>query len=182
MFSTVRTRLPILAVALTALCSTTALAATTTTGNPPTPTAELRALRASQDLWGTINVCSPVDQPNTVGIRGSMPDDGHAKDKMYMSFRLQHQNAAKQWVDLTGANAQTGYLLVGRAATRQGGASFQLVPIAGAPAMTLRGVVSYQWRRGKLVIASLTRPTSAAHKSLAGADPAGFSAASCVIG
>ncbi|HEY4896482.1 MAG TPA: hypothetical protein VII01_10365 [Solirubrobacteraceae bacterium] len=165
-----RARILIGALALGAVCSA------------PAAAIEVKTLRASRDLWATINVCSPTDQPNTVGIRGSMPSDGHAKDSMYMSFRLQHENASKQWVDLGGANARTGYLLVGHAAIRQGGASFQLVPIAGNPAMMLRGVVSYQWRHGKTVLATLSRPTSAPRKSLADTDPAGFSAASCVIG
>jgi hypothetical protein len=72
---------------------------------------------------------------------------------------------------------------VGRGGSvRQGGRSFQLVPKAGRPASTLRGVVDYQWRRGRRVLQSASRPTSAGHASRAGADPPGFSAASCVIG
>ena len=177
-----RARLLIGAVALSAGCSAPALAASSPPATPSAAALDLRVLRTSQNLWATINLCSPTDQPNTVGIRGSMPSDGHAKDRMYMSFRLQYQTAAKQWVDLLGVNARTGYLLVGRGATRQDGASFQLVPVAGNPAMTLRGVVSFQWRRGATVLASLSRPTTAARRSLAGADPAGFSAASCIIG
>ena len=56
------------------------------------------------------------------------------------------------------------------------------MPKAGKPAFTLRGVVDYQWRRGKTVLQSGARPTSTGHMSLAGADPAGFSSASCLIG
>ena len=177
-----RARILIGALVLGAVCSAPAAATPSIARPSASAPVEVKTLRASRDLWATINVCSPTDQPNTVGIRGSMPSDGHAKDSMYMSFRLQHENASKQWVDLSGANARTGYLLVGHAAIRQGGASFQLVPIAGNPAMMLRGVVSYEWRRGKTVLATLSRPTSAPRKSLASADPAGYSAASCVIG
>ena len=65
---------------------------------------------------------------------------------------------------------------------RQGGRSFQLVPRPGKPAVNLRGVVEYQWRRGKTVMQSTSRPTSAGHKSVAGADPPGFSSATCLIG
>jgi hypothetical protein len=46
----------------------------------------------------------------------------------------------------------------------------------------LRGVVSFQWRRGTRVVESVTRPTTAGHRSLAGADPPNFSAATCSIG
>jgi len=131
-----------------------------------------RALLHSHELWATIDVCNPADQPNTVGIRGSMPGDGHAHDKMYMSFRLQYMNASSQWVNLA-SGASSGFVAVGSGASaRQGGTSFELKPVAGKPAVTLRGVVDFEWRQGKKVEVSGTEPTSAGHKSLAGADPA----------
>jgi hypothetical protein len=141
-----------------------------------------RALLHSHELWATIDVCSPIDQPNTVGIRGSMPGDKRAGDKMYMSFRLQYMTAANQWINLV-SGAGSGYVAVGSgASSRQGGTSFELKPVAGKPAVTLRGVVDFEWRHGKKVVVSATEPTSVGHKSLAGADPADFSAATCVIG
>jgi hypothetical protein len=139
------------------------------------------ALLTSHELWGTIDVCNPPDQPNEVGIRGSMPSDGQTGDKMYMSFRLQYLSASKRWVDLAGA-ATPHFVSVGRATARQGGRSFQLMPVPGKPATTLRGVVEFQWRRGRTVLLKTSRPTTAGHQALAGADPAGFSAASCLIG
>jgi hypothetical protein len=140
-----------------------------------------RALLDSRELWATIDVCGPADQRNTVGIRGSMPGDGKAHDRMYMSFRLQYMNADKRWVDLSGG-ASSGWVGVGGGASpRQGGTSFELKPVAGKPAVTLRGVVDFQWRHGKTIVQSATEPTSTGHKSLAGADPQGFSAATCII-
>lgn len=141
-----------------------------------------RALRVSRELWATIDVCKPADQPNTVGIRGSMPGDGQARDTMFMSFRLQYMSTAtKQWVDLS--KTAPAFVAVGAAkAARQGGSSFELKPVTGNPAFTMRGVVDFQWRHGATVLASLSRPTTAGHESLAGADPAGFSAATCRIG
>ena len=69
-------------------------------------TAAERALLDSPQLWATIDVCNPSDQPNTVGVRGSMPGDDHSKDQMYMSFRLQYMNATtKQWIDLSKTRA-----------------------------------------------------------------------------
>jgi hypothetical protein len=137
------------------------------------------ALLTSRELWATIDVCSPTDQPYYVGIRGSMPGDGQSRDRMYMSFRLQYLDSATgHWVNLAGANSS--FVAVGAArAARQGGRSFQLVP--GKAAFTLRGVVDFQWRRGSTVLQSTARPTTAGHHSLAGADPAGFSAATCPI-
>jgi hypothetical protein len=142
----------------------------------------LRALLRSRELWATIDVCNPIDQPNTVGIRGSMPGDRHSGDTMFMSFRLQYMDSvSKRWIDL--ASAATKPVSVGRGGSvRQGGRSFQLVPKPGHPPSTLRGVVDYQWRRGHKVVQSGARPTTPGHSSRAGADPAGFSAPSCLIG
>jgi hypothetical protein len=167
------------------LCSALAPAAFAAT--PPSPTSghttpAERKLLQSHELWATIDVCDPSDEPDTVGIRGSMPGDGESDQKLYMSFRLQYLNTSKQWVDLT-SGASSGFVGVGGAMTaRQGGTSFELKPVAGQAAVTLRGVVDFEWRHGKTVVLSAARTTAVGHKSLAGADPANFSAATCVIG
>jgi hypothetical protein len=139
-------------------------------------------LLQSSLLWATIDVCNPSDQPDTVGIRGSMPGDGQSHDRMYMRFRLQYfDSATNVWVDL-GTSAESGFIAVGAAkAARQAGRSFKLMPIAGQSAFELRGVVNFQWRRGTSVVQSASRPTTAPHRSFAGADPASFSAATCSI-
>ena len=146
-----------------------------------TLSAAQRALLRSRELWATIDVCNARDQPNVLGIRGSMPGDGQAH-RMYMSFRLQYLQASPmRWVNL--ASDVPSYVAVGSGASaRQGGRSFVIAPVAGKPAFALRGVVGFQWRRGKKVLVSVSRPTTEGHQSLAGADPAGFSAASCLIG
>jgi len=150
-------------------------------GTSGKPTAAQRALLHSHELWATIDVCDPRDQPDTVGVRGSMPGDGDAHDRMYMSFRLQYEGASGQWLDLSSTTG--GWVAVGGSSSpRQGGSSFDLKPAQGKPPVTLRGVVDFQWRRGKRVLANATRTTAAGHKSLAGADPKDFSAATCVIG
>jgi hypothetical protein len=140
-----------------------------------------QALLHSRELWATVDVCSPKDQPNTIGIRGSMPGDGHARDTMYMRFRVQYlDSATNQWLDLKGADS--GLLKVGLAQlARQAGRSFQFAPLAGKPAFTMRGEIAFQWRRGATVLQSATRATSSGHKSLAGADPRGYSAATCKV-
>jgi len=144
--------------------------------------AQARALLTSKQLWATIDVCNAPDQPNTLGVRGSMPGDGNAHDRMYMRFKLQYQSAAgKRWVDLASSVHGTFVEVGGGGSARQDGSSFQITP-AGHTAFVLRGVVDYQWRRGRAVLLSVSRPTSAGHVSLAGADPAGFSAATCSIG
>jgi hypothetical protein len=144
---------------------------------------DTQALYKSRLLWATIDVCNATDQPDTLGVRGSMPGDGEAHDTMYMRFRLQYMNATtKAWTDLANG-VSPHYASVGTGASaRQGGRSFQLSPVAGQPAVTMRGVVSFQWRRGSTVLAQISRPTTPERHALAGSDPEGFSAASCVIG
>jgi hypothetical protein len=151
-------------------------------GSPGTRVVGGSSLLQSRQLWATINVCNASDQPDTVGIRGSMPGDRQPRDTMYMSFRLQYLDAMKHWSDLANG-AAPGFVVVGSAkSARQDGRSFQLVPVPGRPAFMLRGVVSFQWRRGATILKTVSRPTTAGHQSLAGADPPSFSAASCLIG
>lgn len=139
------------------------------------------SLRLSPELWATIDVCNPSDQPYTVGIRGSMPGDGQSHDTMMMRFRLQYLDSTLQrWTDLSGAD--TEFLSVGSSRTaRQAGRSFVLDPPPAGMSYMLRGVVSFQWRRGGHVIAAISRATKAGHQSLAGADPPTFSAETCHI-
>jgi hypothetical protein len=140
------------------------------------------SLLQSRLLWSTIDVCNPSDQPNTVGIRGSMPGDGRPRDAMYMRFRLQYLNTAtKRWTDLTGAGSGAVFVGPGSSA-RQAGRSFTLGHLAGRSALTMRGVVGFQWRSGSTVLQAISRPTTAGRRSLAGADPPNFSAATCSIG
>jgi hypothetical protein len=144
---------------------------------------EVKDLLRSHQLWATINVCNPPDKPNTVGIRGSMPGDGVSKDHMFMAFRLQYLDTSTNgWLDLAKAASPSWVAVGGGASARQGGFSFTLKPMPGKPAVTLRGVVDFQWRKGKTVRQSGARLTTAARKSVTGADPAGYSAATCVIG
>jgi hypothetical protein len=125
-------------------------------------------------------VCNPKNAPDVVGVRGSMPGDGQAKDTMEMRFRLQYyEETTRKWVDL-GHGADSGLLPVGPASTvRQYGRSFTLA--APTRAIKLRGLVSFEWLRGKRVVYSTERVTSAGRKSLAGADPTGYSAATCLL-
>lgn len=140
----------------------------------------IHALERSRALWATVDVCNPKDQANTIGVRGSMPGDGHPGDAMYMRFRVQYQEtSSKRWVDVAHG-ADSGFLKVGSAQTaRQAGRSFQFA--SGGQAFTLRGYVSFQWRRGGSVLGTISKATEAGHRSLAGADPKNYSAANCSL-
>jgi hypothetical protein len=139
------------------------------------------SLAHSRELWATVDVCNPADQRDTIGIRGSMPGDGNAQDTMYMEFQLQYLQGKHTWVDLAHGGS-SGLIAVGPARTvRQGGTSFQLMPAKGKPGYTMRGFVTFQWRRNDKVVHEVTRPTSAGHQGVADADPPGYSAAECTI-
>lgn len=140
----------------------------------------MHALERSRSLWATVDVCNPKDQPNTIGIRGSMPGDARPGDTMYMRFRVQYQEASShKWVDVV-KGADSGFLKVGSGQTaRQAGRSFQFA--AGGHAFTLRGYVIFQWRRGNTVLGTIAKATDSGHHSLAGADPKNYSAATCKL-
>ncbi|HEX3692476.1 MAG TPA: hypothetical protein VHU13_03945 [Solirubrobacteraceae bacterium] len=141
--------------------------------------ASMHALERSRALWATVDVCSPADQPHTIGVRGSMPGDGHPKDQMYMRFRVQYQDpTSKRWL-FVARGADSGLLRVGGAnLARQAGRSFQFAP-NGKRSYALRGYVTFQWRRAASVLGTVAKVTVAGHTSIAGADPKNYSAATC---
>ncbi len=146
------------------------------------PTGGAHSILASRLLWATVDVCDPPDQKDTIGVRGSMPGDGAASETMFMRFRIQYRNAKSgQW--LTISSADSGYVNVksARYRVREAGTSFVFRPAPGQPAYRLRGLVLFQWRRGRTVVRSATRYTSAGHTSGAGADPKNYSATTCII-
>jgi hypothetical protein len=111
-----------------------------------------------------------------------MPGDGHPKDLMYMRFRVQYfDTTTKKWLNLS-QGADSGFTKVGTAQlARQAGRSFQFAPASSKSAFSLRGEVVFQWRRGTTVLLTAPVPTTAGHRSLAGADPRGYSAATCTL-
>ena len=98
-----------------------------------------------------------------------------------MRFRLQHLNAHGP-VGESQRRRQLGLRAVGAGedARQYGGCSFS--NRRPEPAVTLRGVVDYQWRRGTAILSRPSGSATAGHKSLAGADPAGYSAAAALTG
>lgn len=142
--------------------------------------ASMHALERSRALWATVDVCSPSDQPSTIGVRGSMPGDGHSGDLLYMRFRIQYQEpSSHKWVNVV-KGADSGFVKVGSArVARQDGQSFRFA--VGGQAFTLRGYVTFQWRHGSSVLGTANKVTQTGHTSLLGADPKNYSAATCKL-
>ena len=141
---------------------------------PPSPTAgspTVHQLLRSRELWATIDICNAPDQPNTVGIRGSMPGDGKTADKMYMEFGLEYIDAVNQWAVLPSSSS--GWVLVGSGSgARQGGWSFTLKPPNSRGKFTLRGTVTFRWMRGGTrQLARTTLPTTGGRKVPRGRRP-----------
>lgn len=140
----------------------------------------IRAVLHSPELWATINVCDTPKQPGRVGVRGSMPGDGHPRDQMWMSFHLQYLNASGEWLEVEGANS-SGFIKVGAAdVTRQFGETFTLKPRPGKSGFQLRGEVDFRWTRDKHIVLSAHRETTADHEA-EGAEPKRYSAADCTV-
>ena len=143
--------------------------------------AAARPNTGSPSLWATIDVCDSPAHPNTIGIRGSMPGTADARERMFMSFRLEYRTSPGQWRYLGGAG-QSGFVLVGHAGAvaRQAGQDFEVAPRASG-SYVLRGVAVFEWRLHGRTISTAVRATRAGHVAAAGADPPGFSAATCRI-
>ncbi len=137
----------------------------------------------SRHLWATVNVCDTQRNPDTLGIRASMPGSGRRGETMWMRFRVQYYSpSGGMWHNFTVDGTDSGYIKVGRHASykaRQGGYLFPFSPEAGERYL-LRGSVEFQWRRRRKVMRN-ARELTTAHRKPTVADPEGYSAATCDI-
>jgi len=130
-------------------------------------------------LWATVNVCDTAKQPDAIGIRASMP--GVPKGaRLTMRFRVQYQTEGDEWLDVEGADS--GWRTVGSAKGLPVESGWSFTFAHPTKTTTLRGVVRYRWRRGDTLPRQAELATEAGHRSSAGADPAGYSAATCALG
>jgi hypothetical protein len=137
----------------------------------------------SPDLWATINVCDTALHPDTIGIRGSMPGIGRVS-ALWMRFSVQYfaTTGDGKWHTVAD-NADSGWKRLGRTRKRvvEAGQNFTFQPPANGGVHRLRGVVQFKWTRRGDALLRLRRVTTAGHRSTAGADPEGYSAAVCDI-
>ena len=138
----------------------------------------------SERLWATVNVCDTADHPDEIGIRASMPGV-RQRAVLRMRFRVQYfASADGKWHNFTTSpDADSGWMKVGkqRRGAVESGWNVRFRPPTGGGAHQLRGSVHFRWvRRGKVLHRS-RRITEAGHRSTKGADPPGYSAATCSI-
>jgi hypothetical protein len=140
--------------------------------------------RKSPHLWATVNTCDTERNPDTLGLRASMPGSGRRQETMWMRFRVQYFSQSEQlWHNFTSAGADSGSVRVGRHARyrmRQSGFLFPFDPEVGERYL-LRGQVEFQWRnrRGR-VVRRVRELTSGGHRTSV-SDPKGFTADTCEI-
>src|SRR3954453_22688023 len=128
--------------------------------------------------WATVNVCDTAKQPDAIGIRASMPGTPKGA-RLSMRFRVQYRDGE----DLkAGAGGDSGLRQIGVAKGNpvKYGLSFAFEHSSNP--VTLRGVVKFRWRRGDALPKQAEVATEAGHRSSAGADPPGDSAATCALG
>ena len=140
-------------------------------------------LASSKDLWATINLCDTTEEPDTIGIRGSMPGLGNRDSKLQMRFQVQYKaRATGDWTN-AGADADSGWQTVGRTIRQvlESGQNFTFAPPTDGGSHQLRGAVRYRWLRANKTRAFQRRFTEPGHASTAGADPENYSAATCEL-
>jgi hypothetical protein len=128
--------------------------------------------------WATVNVCDTSTHPNDVGIRASMPG-APRRTLRRMRFRIQYR-VGTTWHYVSAADSGWRKLAVARGRPIESGWTFEFAP-QQAP-ITFRGVVRFRWLRDGAVVRKGVEITEAGHRSTVGADPAGYSAATCSMG
>jgi hypothetical protein len=117
-----------------------------------------------------------------IGIRGSMPGLGR-RSAEFMRFQVQYlAKADGKWHNIQ-QNADSGWQKLGVATNRvvESGWSFKFLPPPGGGAHTLRGAVTFRWKRHGKTVRTLRRVTETGHRSTEGADPPGYTAETCLI-
>jgi hypothetical protein len=134
-------------------------------------------------VWATVNACDTKMRPNQIGIRGDML--GLARHtRMYMRFRVQFQNSEGEWKTVKSSRlTDSGWVrvAVGKRGEHDAGWSFEFKPPSSGGAHVLRGVVSFEWRKGRRVLERSKAFTEDGHPGTVGAEPADYSAETCEI-
>src|SRR3954469_6162114 len=113
-----------------------------------------RSIYESPLLWATVNVCDTPDNPDTIGIRGSIPGSGVRGEKMYLRFQVQYfSRSEKRWHNIA-EGADSGWVTAGSARfrARQAGWSFRFTPPSDGSSFLLRGAVTFEWRASDRVV------------------------------
>ncbi len=143
-----------------------------------------KTIDKSRHLWATVNICDTDRYPDRMGVRASMPGSGKRRERMYMRFRMQYFSTTENvWKNFTSSAFDSRWQRVGsgRYKARQSGWTFPRLKLRPDQSYELRGVVRFEWRRGRRVVRKAVKSTRRGHRT-AVADPKGFSATTCRVG
>ncbi len=165
-------------LAISMFAPVTPVAARASASSGPTPGQIRRAVsraERSRNLWATINICNTKRHPRALGIRGQMPSLGFWSSHE-LNIRVEYRPSTKIGFKPSGV---TKSVALGNSANRllQSGWMWQFPAHTG----TLRGSVTFVWRRGHQLLGRVTEATTAGHHDADFADPPRFSAAQCPI-
>jgi hypothetical protein len=138
------------------------------------------AVAAKAKPWATVNICDTAKNPNTIGIRASMPR-GKDGEQLFIRFRVQYFSMQdNKWHHVT-SGGDSGWVSIPKPSgkARQKGWSFQISP--NSETIKLRGVATMEWRKNGEVTRRKRERTHSGHKGAAAADPPGYSAANCIV-
>lgn len=149
-----------------------------------TPAAAAAAPKPRPDRgpWATVNVCDTAAHPDAIGIRARMPALGRARERLAVRFRVQWRDPDGAW-QVIGAGGDSGWVRLGRARGRahETGRLFRFEAPPAGQTQVLRGHVAFAWTVRGRVVRTRTAITEKGHRSSAGSDPKGYSAASCEL-
>jgi hypothetical protein len=137
------------------------------------------AAAADDGPWATVNICDTAKHSDAIGIRASMPGTPR-RARLAMRFRVQYRTSGGGWADVAGADSGWRDLGPAGGAPLQSGWSFTFAD--PQTPVVLRGMVRFRWRRLHVPARFSQQATTAGHRSSAGADPPGYSAATCMLG
>lgn len=148
----------------------------------PTTASAAAPVERSPDLWATVNICDTAAFPDRIGIRGSMPGLGR-RATLYMRFDVHYlARSDGKWHNME-EKGNPGLRKVGRTAKQvlESGYTFLVPPPSDGGAHTLRGSVTFVWKRKGRTVERRREVTEAGHRSTKGADPPGYTAAICHV-
>jgi len=157
----------------------------------------LGVARASDtpELWATVNICDTARDPDSMGVRASMPGNG-TDQRMWMRFTAEYWSRARQaWTAVSGSGISPWvYAGSAESARRQAGWTFAFSAPPEGVTFTMRAHVEFEWRAKQLpaakrtskrsrrkVVRSVIRSTETGIEGVDGGDPADTSKAACLI-
>ena len=143
-----------------------------------------------------MNICDTARDPDSMGIRASMPGNGSDQRK-WARFTAEYWSRSRQaWTAVSGTGVSPWvYPGTARDARRQVRWTFAFSPPPRRVTFTMRAHVEFEWRRkparklgaspssarGGRVVRSLIRSTETGVQGVQGGDPAGTSKAACLM-